>query len=304
MKSFISLKSLSAVRTILLALCSLFFAPLAWAQTPGFCLMFGGGTSPILTSEYTDIPITIITDYSLGGTQPLSVTTNGNNIDVVVNAKTSGGECQNPPPIASRDTVTVVLQGKPAGSYRINLIFPQRIVSSIRDLIVSSSGATTVKAESLIYGVTQRYFLTANSADLPALGIKLNPPSFTSVDGGSWPLWTKADAGFKVWPVTGTAPAAAKPVCRFFNSRVATHFYSANTADCDALRGRPDWVDEGTAFRVLLPQNGVCQLGTIAVYRVFSAALANHRYTSETETVIAMAAKGWVSEGVAFCSPN
>ena len=302
MKSCISVPSADLLRVTLLSLCGFIFAPTLWAQSS--CLYFGGSTAPILTSEYTDVPIMIVTEFSLGGSQPLSVTVNGSNIDVVVHAKTSGSDCGIPPPTALRETIAVTLPGRPIGSYRINLIYPDRYVSSTRDLIVSSLGATQLRAESLIYGPTQRYFLTANSADLPALGIMPGSTFFNFASGGAWPVWAKADLGFKVWPATGAAPAAAKPVCRFFNSRVATHFYSANTADCDALRGRADWVDEGTAFRVLLPQNGVCQLGTVPVYRLFSATLANHRYTTETETVIAMAAKGWVSEGVAFCSPS
>ena len=92
-------------------------------------------------------------------------------------------------------------------------------------------------------------------------------------------------------------------MCRFFNTRVASHFYSAKSDECASLRNRADWVDEGIAFRILLPKNGVCQTGTLPVYRLFNAALANHRYTRETETIILMAAKDWMNEGVAFCSP-
>lgn len=280
-------------------LCSV---PVAAQSALGYCLSFGANVSPISTTEYVDIPVTFYTDYSGGGTQPLSITAQGSDIDVIVHAKGSGEECQIPPPLASRETVAINLPGRAAGAYRINLRFPNRVVSQARDLNVLRSGVTAITAESLIFGQTQRYFLTASNADLPTLGIT-GGPYFSYASGGTWPLWAKADSGFKVWPATGVAPAAAKPVCRFFNSRVATHFYSARQADCDALRGVTDWVDEGVAFRILLPQNGACQSGTDPVYRLFNASLANHRYTREPDSYVAMINKGWAGEGVVFCAP-
>lgn len=296
--------ALGTIRTMtalgaLTLLCSF---PVAAQGALGYCLSFGANVSPISTTEYVDIPVTFYTDYSGGGTQPLSITNQGSDIDVIVHAKGSGEECQIPPPLASRETITINLPGRAAGAYRINLRFPNRVISQSRDVNVSRSGVTAITAESLIFGQTQRYFLTASSTDLPALGIT-GGANFSYSSGGTWPLWAKADSGFKVWPATGNAPVAAKPVCRFFNSRVATHFYSARQADCDALRGANDWVDEGVAFRILLPQNGVCQSGTDPVYRLFNASLSNHRYTREPDSYVAMINKGWAGEGVVFCAP-
>lgn len=279
------------------------FANGAWAQgATGYCLSFGANTSTLTATEFADVPITFYTDASDGGTQPLSISLQGSNVDVVVHAKGSGVECQVPSPIAARQTITVNLPGMPAGSYRIQLRFPNRVVSHSRDLVVSRTAVTPTTAESLIYGPTQRYFLTANAADLPALGIT-GGEFFSFSSGGTWPRWAKAETGFKVWPATGDVPSAAKPVCRFFNTRVATHFYSAKVTDCDALRGQPDWVDEGTSFRILLPTSGVCQVGTEPIYRLFSAQLSNHRYTREANTYAAMIAQGWAGEGAVFCAP-
>lgn len=174
-------------------------------------------------------------------------------------------------------------------------------VAESRDLIVSAVGAVNA-IESLVFGGTLRYFLTSSPTDLVALGISGVAP-FENSTGGTWAKWARADSGFKAWPASGTAPTSAKPVCRFFNTKVATHFYSASTADCAALRRLPDWVDEGVAFRTLLPQGGVCQSGTEPVYRLFSASLANHRYTRGVDTYQTFIAHGWAGEGVAFCSP-
>lgn len=118
-------------------------------------------------------------------------------------------------------------------------------------------------------------------------------------------LWIQSEAPFLAWPATGDAPTSAMPVCRLFHPGAVTHFYSANPTDCATLRRTAPWVDEGIAFRALLPTAaGTCGIGTQIVYRLFSASLGTHRYTRSTATYDALQSKGWQPEGAVFCSPT
>lgn len=165
----------------------------------------------------------------------------------------------------------------------------------------------TVAVHALYQGASNTFFVTASQADRTAL---------LTQD------WQIADPGFLVWPATGSSPYATAPVCRFYVPAKLTHFYTASTADCKALKAAPGFVDEGIAFRALLPSGGVCGLGTKPVYRLFDPVRVNHRYTASTDTVNAMVtatanwgASGgtqppppwvntWINEGIAFCSPT
>lgn len=273
----------------------------ASAQRNNYSLFFVT-TAPIATSEFTDVVFEVGVDCAFEGVaQVVNTVAASSVIDVAFAVRGPGIDCQYPAPSSGRQLISVTAAGKPAGSYRIYLRYPAGDIAESRDLIVSAVGAV-IKIESLIFGGTLRYFLAANPTDLVALGVSGVAP-FENSTGGTWAKWARADSGFKAWPASGAAPASAKPVCRFFNTKVATHFYSASSADCTALRGLPDWVDEGIAFRALLPQGGVCQSGTEPVYRLFSASLANHRYTRGVDTYQTFTRLGWVGEGVAFCSP-
>jgi hypothetical protein len=143
-----------------------------------------------------------------------------------------------------------------------------------------------------------RYFATPNASDVTAL-LAINTTN--TVDN---PIWRVADAGFKAWPASGPAPAAALPVCRFFSPAISSHFYSIRPEDCALLRSLPTlWTDEGIAFRILPAAGGVCGFGTQAVYRLYSSEHKNHRYTTEVETYRSMQFEGWSGEGAAFCAP-
>lgn len=145
-----------------------------------------------------------------------------------------------------------------------------------------------------------KHYLALGQNEAQAL-LRLNEvlPVFTDS-----PLWTLADPPFRAWPNVAEAPSATVPVCRFFNPTVVTHFYSAKDTDCALLAASSAWVNEGIAFRTLLPVNGVCPLATQPVYRLFRQALSNHRYTQSADTYNALQLRGYAPEGVAFCSPN
>ena len=199
----------------------------------------------------------------------------------------------------------------PPGTYPVRLQEYGVESCSKRASVVVGPAAATISVASLLFAEKMdardlvvpgiRYFLTATASDLPLL-LSQNTPSPDATF--FYPIWRLADAGFKAWPASGDAPTAALPVCRFFSPQYSTHFYSAKPEECALLRSLPtQWNDEGTAFRALLPDEGVCGYGTEPVYRLFSAEFKNHRYTTKADTYRAMRLAGWVGEGAAFCSP-
>jgi len=209
------------------------------------------------------------------------------------------GQLQPTPPFQE-----VQLPGLPAGTYKLRVEDGEGRAPGAagtlgcRQFKVASTG-TAVRAQTLVQGDLLRYFLTASQADVDAL-LALTP------NRAEWafPLWQRTEPGFWVWPVAGDWPATTKPVCRLFNSKASSHFYSANSNDCATLANLPDWREEGIAFRALVPEGGVCGFGTVPVYRLFNTARSNHRFTTNAETYrYAQGKDGWVGEGVAFCSP-
>ena len=141
------------------------------------------------------------------------------------------------------------------------------------------------------------YFITAGTAEKDSL-----------LGGGGGGGWAIVDDGFRAWPGAGPAPAAAKPVCRFYSSLVNSHFYTAGPNECELLKQPSSgWTYEGIAFRALVPTKGSCYPGTTPVWRLyndrFAQADSNHRFVTSADTYRHMIANGWIGEGVAFCSP-
>ena len=71
----------------------------------------------------------------------------------------------------------------------------------------------------------RHYFITAGTAEKDSL-----------LSGGGGGGWYLGDEGFNAWPADGRAPAAAKPVCRFYSSLVNSHFYTAGAGECEMLK--------------------------------------------------------------------
>ncbi len=141
------------------------------------------------------------------------------------------------------------------------------------------------------------YFITAGTAEKDSL-----------LSGGGGGGWYLVDEGFHAWPADGPAPAAARPVCRFYSAAVNSHFYTAGPNECELLKQPGSgWTYEGIAFRALVPTKGSCYPGTTPVWRLyndrFAQADSNHRFAASADTYRHMMANGWIGEGVAFCSP-
>ncbi|HQR11857.1 MAG TPA: S8 family peptidase [Casimicrobiaceae bacterium] len=111
-----------------------------------------------------------------------------------------------------------------------------------------------------------------------------------------------------------TAPAGARPVCRFFAAGlINSHFFSASAFECQfVLTHWPDiwYLETPASFFIQVPDSlGNCPDGTLPVYRFFNNRNdANHRYTVDLSVRRAMLNRAWVPEGtgdsaVAFCTP-
>ena len=199
-------------------------------------------------------------------------------------------------PLIQRKSVTV--PGLPQGMYGINAraidsLNPAKILG---DLTVSPAPPAQPVYAFHHLGISH-YFITASQTQRDTL---VQNPSLG---------WRVVDEGFKAWPANGPAPVAAKPVCRLYSPVVNTHFFSADAASCDSLKQQTgSWIDEGIAFRALVPTNGICPSGTVPVWRLYNNRFAqldsNHRYVASPNTYQHMVANGWIGEGVAFCSPE
>jgi hypothetical protein len=109
-------------------------------------------------------------------------------------------------------------------------------------------------------------------------------------------------------------------VCRFYGSVSPgpnSHFFTADQDECVSLRklamstpsSEPRWNSEGSAFNVFPPVSGSCEQGKVPVWRVFNGGWMagvepNHRYSTDAAVINDMIAKGWKSEGLAFCADS
>ena len=177
-------------------------------------------------------------------------------------------------------TITVVSSG--VGS-------PQTISLSGTG-VQPSGGYPTVPAVEYFYAAWNFYFVTSFTAEIAAL------------DGGAFGgVWQRTGQTFNVWPQTNPS---ASPTCRFFSTAFApksSHFYTPFPTECALLKTNPGWQYEAIAFYIQLADaNGVCQGGTIPLYRLYNngaGGAPNHRYTTSLAVFNQMQAAGWVFEG-------
>lgn len=193
---------------------------------------------------------------------------------------------------------TATVSGLPAGTYAIKArnLYPGDHSPVLLGEFTVDPAPTAQPVYAFLHGGINHYFITASQTQRDFL-LQNNLG------------WTIVDEGFKAWPASGPAPAAAKPVCRLYSPLVNTHFFSADAAVCDFLKQQTGtWVDEGIAFRALVPTAGMCPSGTLPVWRLYNNRFAqldsNHRYVTSQDTYRHMIANGWIGEGVRFCSPE
>ena len=276
----------------------------------------------LTTAAFTPVSVTVAALHTFNPPELVRLNVAGNKITAHFYTEYKQEDFSAGGPLKSR--IELNLPGLPPGSYELilsnSLETPvsgsmQQIESKTTFLVTGTVASLPVTHMAFMksvvsgppnaagltpYAIRPKYYLALGDTEVKAL-LDLNAPVNLSptVDVE----WIIAESPFRTWPATGDAPALAAPVCRFFHPQVVTHFYSAKAGECALLAASSAWINEGTAFRALLPVDGVCMAGTSPVYRLFSQALANHRYTQSIGTYQALQFKGWAPEGVAFCSP-
>ncbi len=142
-----------------------------------------------------------------------------------------------------------------------------------------------------------------------------DPAEIAGLDAGAFGgVWKRTGQSFMTHtnPTTGTVP-----VCRFFSTSFApksSHFYTADTAECEGVKRNPDWQFEKVAFHVPLPDAaGACPSWASPVYRMYNdgqTGAPNHRFTTDLATRLDFVSnRGYVREGVgpvgvSMCAPR
>jgi serine protease len=151
-----------------------------------------------------------------------------------------------------------------------------------------------VRAVVYFHETFHHYFMTADAGEIDAL------------DRLIMKGWWRAGQRFRVDDEPG---AGLVPVCRFLtvsHGGKASHFFTASAAECELVKGKPDWTYEGIAFHARLPVAGsACAAGTTPIHRLYNGGRGgapNHAYTPETAQRERLKANGFVEEGVAFCA--
>ncbi|MEO8134473.1 MAG: hypothetical protein ABI831_10895 [Betaproteobacteria bacterium] len=187
--------------------------------------------------------------------------------------------------------------------------------SALLSLLVAHGAlAATPQASTMEFFHTglQHYFVTADAVESLAID-----------NGSAGEGWVRTGRSFGIWNDPNVAPASTVSVCRFYSSGSHAHFYTAEAAECAQLRAlqasqsaaaaaaqRPftGWAFEGNAFFAQVPTGGQCPASTEPVFRFYSDGLetgsgSSHRFVSDPDMAALMQSRGWVSEGIAFCSP-
>jgi hypothetical protein len=182
---------------------------------------------------------------------------------------------------------------------------------SARTCVVTMSAARNVTAV-FTQLVPVALVVEFYNAPLDHYFVTANPLEATAIDNGSaGPGWSRTGLSFK--------PGGAIPVCRFYGSVSPgpnSHFYTANAQECYSLQqaaaatpaSLPRWNFEEIAFSTSVPDASGCPAGTEAVHRAYNNGFAlhkdsNHRYTTSTQALQDVVARGWKDEGVAMCAP-
>lgn len=161
---------------------------------------------------------------------------------------------------------------------------------------VAPSMAATITAVEYYHVPSDHYFVTAVPAEIALLDTKTE-----------W-SWFRTGLRYRVSDAPGVGLV---PVCRYYTAAFGsqpTHFYSASTAECNAVAADPAWTSEGIAFYAPVPGAlGRCGAGNAPIYRLYNNGRngsPNHAYTPHASQREALRESGFVEEGIAFCVPT
>ena len=214
------------------------------------------------------------------------------------------GNCVLGVPIPAGGACELYFTFTPAGagtrSAKLNVDAPELANLAIMPIygFGTASFPPTVAVIEFYNAPLNHYFLTAV------------PEEAAAIDQGIvGPNWMRTGWSFKSL-AAGTSTAIAFDVCRFWGTPGAgpsSHFYTADPAECAAVKTNPRWIYEGIAFRAILPVAGVCPASTEPVIRFFwpgaDVTQARHRYVRDATELVRMRLAAWIEEGPVFCSP-
>ena len=173
---------------------------------------------------------------------------------------------------------------------------------------VRSLGTSYAKVVEFFNTLLDQYFITGD--ELEKQWVR---------SGGAGSGWVETGDSFWAWSPEWRQESAY--VCRFYGDAQYgpnSHFFSASVNECRGLLTLEDsapkqqarWVSEGYSYKVALPNAaGGCSAGLVPIYRAYNNGFVrgvdgNHRFVSRRELLAPLVAKGWVEEGVAFCTPS
>ena len=138
------------------------------------------------------------------------------------------------------------------------------------------------------------YFITAESAESALLDA-----------GVVIPGWERTRFNFKAWD---RGDPRGLPACRFFGTPGIgpnSHFYTISDYECWLTKANPYWLYEGIAFNSDASAGEVCAADRVPVVRLYNNGMggqASHRFVTSHSEVREMVQRGWMVEGVVFCS--
>jgi len=169
------------------------------------------------------------------------------------------------------------------------------VSTALMGTLAPPASAEAVRAVEFYHQAFEHYFVTANPAEIAAL------------DSGAVSGWWRTGQRYRVDDTLGPDLV---PVCRFYTSAYAgkaSHFFTASAAECEHVKTMSDWNYEGVAFYARVPDAaGNCAAGTAPINRLFNngqGGAPNHAYTADDAKLNTLVDAGWVSEGVAYCTP-
>jgi hypothetical protein len=124
--------------------------------------------------------------------------------------------------------------------------------------------------------------------------------------GGAGPGWVRTGESFRARSVAGAGWTA---VCRFYGRPAGgpnSHFFTADSQECDSVKAGTGWFYEGTGFYAnRLAAGAACPDGLIAVNRAYNNGYprndSNHRFTTSNSNWRDMERAGWALEGPVMC---
>ena len=153
-----------------------------------------------------------------------------------------------------------------------------------------TTGAGNVSIQRFFSKIDGTHFFTASASEAASLEATRSDLSYEGV-------------GLRGYD-SATATPSSEAVFRFFDVTDGTHFYTASTAERDALTAAPSSTMkfEGAAFY----EDATPQAGDTAVYRFFDTAHGTHLFTqSDSERASILSTRpDLVSEGIAFYAPH